>query len=157
MNEEQLVQTVKIEPVRKQLKVGLSVPLAFDLFTAGIGKWWPLLTHSVGEEQAETCFFEGRVGGRIVEVLKDGSQSEWGRVLVWEPFHRVGFTWYPGREPDTAQEVTVTFSEIPGGTVVELVHAGWESLGAVAKARRDGYVIGWDFVLAKYIIAAANS
>ena len=81
MSEEQLVQSVKIEPVRKQLKVGLSVERAFELFTAGIGKWWPLLTHSVGEEQAETCFFEGWVGGRIVEVLKDGTQSEWGKVL----------------------------------------------------------------------------
>ena len=33
---------VKIEPVRKQLRVGLSVEQAFELFTAGIGKWWPL-------------------------------------------------------------------------------------------------------------------
>jgi hypothetical protein len=75
MNEE-LVQSVKIEPVRKQLKVSLPVESAFKLFTAGIGTWWPIATHSVGEEQAETCFFEGWVGGRIMEVLKDGSQSE---------------------------------------------------------------------------------
>ena len=157
MNEEQFVQSVKIEPVRKQLRVALPVEQAFDLFTAGIGKWWPLLTHSVGEEQAETCFFEGWVGGRIVEVLKDGSQSEWGRVLTWEPVHKVSFTWYPGREPDTAQEVTVTFSENRGGTLVELVHVGWETLGALGQARRDGYETGWDFVLAKYVIEATNS
>lgn len=103
MNEE-LVQSVKIEPVRKQLKVSLAVEKAFDLFTAGIGTWWPMATHSVGEEQAETCFFEGWVGGRIMEVLKDGSQSEWGKVIVWEPFNLVSFHWYPGRTPDTAQE-----------------------------------------------------
>ena len=157
MNEEHLVQAVRIEPVGNQLKVSLPVERAFELFTAGIGKWWPLATHSVGEEQAETCFFEGWVGGRIVEVLKDGSQSEWGRVLVWEPFHKVIFNWYPGRSPDTTQEVTVTFSESPDGTLVELVHAGWESLGAVGQARRDGYVTGWDLVLAKYIIEATNS
>jgi len=154
MNDEQLVQSVKIEPVRKQLKVGLSVERAFELFTTGIGKWWPLLTHSVGEERAETCFFEGWVGGRIVEVLKDGSQSEWGKVLAWEPFHQVIFQWYPGREPDTAQEVMVTFSEIPGGSLVELIHTGWESLGGEALAKRNGYEKGWDYVLAKYIIAA---
>jgi uncharacterized protein YndB with AHSA1/START domain len=155
MNEE-LVQSVKIEPVRKQLKVSLPVEKAFDLFTAGIGTWWPMSTHSVGEEQAETCFFEGWVGGRIMEVLKDGSQSEWGKVIAWEPFHRVRFHWYPGRTPDTAQEVTVTFSEIPGGTTVELVHVGWETLGEEALARRNGYDTGWDYVLAKYIIHAAN-
>ena len=157
MNENPFAQTVKIEPVRKQLKVRLSVEQAFELFTAGIGKWWPLVTHSVGEEQAETCFFEGWIGGRIVEVLRDGSQAEWGRVLVWEPFHKVSFHWYPRRAPDAAQEVTVSFSEISDGTLVELVHVGWETLGADAQDRRDGYETGWDFVLAKYIVEAANA
>ena len=156
MKEQTFVQTVKIEPVRKEIKVSLPMQKAFELFTAGIGKWWPLLTHSVGEEQAETCFFERWVGGRIVEVLKDGSQSEWGRVLTWEPFHKLSFSWYPGRTPDTAQEVTVTFSEIPGGSRVELVHVGWETLGMAAQARRDGYDTGWELVLAKYVIEAAN-
>jgi len=155
MNEQKL-QTVKIEPVRKQLKIGLSLERAFRLFTEGIGQWWPMPTHSVGEEQAETCFFEGWVGGRIVEVLKDGSQSEWGKVLVWEPFNKVSFHWYPGRAPDTAQEVTVTFSEIPGGSLVELVHTGWETLGDRALKTRDDYVTGWDFVLSKYITYAAK-
>jgi hypothetical protein len=157
MNDDQLVHTVRIEPLRKQLKVSLPVQKAFELFTAGMGTWWPLPTHSVGEQQAETCFLEGWVGGRIVEVLKDGTQSEWGRVLAWEPFHMVSFHWYPGRTADTAQEVTVTFSEIPGGSLVELVHTGWENLGPEAQARREGYDSGWDFVLAKYIIAAASN
>lgn len=156
MNEEHFAQAVKIESIRKQLRVRLPVEKAFDLFTAGIGKWWPLMTHSVGEEQAKTCFFEGWVGGRIVEFLKDGTQSEWGQVIAWEPFHRVSFHWYPGRTLDTAQEVTVTFSEIPGGSLIELVHTGWETLGGAAQSRRDGYDTGWDFVLAKYIIAAAS-
>jgi uncharacterized protein YndB with AHSA1/START domain len=121
-----------------------------------MGKWWPLMTHSVGEDQAESCYFEEWIGGRIVEVLKDGSQSEWGRVLVWEPFHKVSFQWYPGRSPDTAQEVTVTFTELPGGSLVELVHVGWETLGDEALAKRNGYDSGWDYVLAKYIVEAAN-
>lgn len=152
MNEESMVETVKIEPVRKQLKVSLPVDKAFELFTARMGHWWPLPTHSVGAEQAETCFFEGWVGGRIVEVLKDGTESEWGRVTAWEPSHTVSFYWYPGQAPDTAQEVTVTFGEIPGGCVVELVHTGWETL-----TERNGYDTGWDFVLAKYIVFATNS
>lgn len=149
-------QSFKIEPLQKQLKVRLPVEAAFRLFTEGIDKWWPLKTHSVGEDQAETCFFEGWEGGRIVEVLKDGSQAEWGRVLTWEPYRKVVFHWYPGREPDTAQEVTVTFNEIPSGTEVELVHAGWESLGDKAQAGRAGYDSGWDYVLAKYIVEAAG-
>lgn len=156
MNEEQSMQVVRLEPVRKQLRVSLPVEKAFRLFTTGMGSWWPLATHSIGEHEAETCYFEEWVGGRILEVLKDGSQSEWGKVLIWEPLHKISFHWYPGRTPDTAQEVTVIFTEIPGGALVELVHTGWETLGAQAVAQRDSYETGWDYVLAKYIVAAAD-
>jgi uncharacterized protein YndB with AHSA1/START domain len=150
-----VLQSVKIEPLRKQLKVGLSPEKAFHLFTEGIGKWWPLPTHSVGLDEATSCYFEGRVGGRIMEVLKDGSESEWGKVLAWKPYESVTFQWYPGRMPDTAQEVTVTFKDLEeGGTLVELVHTGWETLGDRAQEARTGYDSGWDFVLANYIIRA---
>lgn len=142
-----------IEPVRKELKVNLSAETAFRLFTEGLNKWWPLATHSVGEEKAENCFFEGRVGGRIYEVMKDGKQADWGTVLVWEPYDKVSFTWYPGRTSDTAQEVTVTFRESSGSTLVELVHTGWEVLGEKAVTARNGYVTGWDFVLGKFMEA----
>jgi uncharacterized protein YndB with AHSA1/START domain len=152
-----ILQGVKIEPVRKQIKVGLSPEGAFRLFTEGINQWWPLPTHSVGEDQADSCYFEGWVGGRIMEVLKDGSQSEWGKVLVWKPFELVSFQWYPGRTPETAQEVTVTFTESQeGGTLVELVHTGWENLGDRAGSGRAGYDVGWDFVLANYVIRATE-
>jgi uncharacterized protein YndB with AHSA1/START domain len=151
-----LLQTTKIEPLHKQLKVGLSAEQSFRLFTEGIHKWWPLPTHSVGEEQAQSCYFEGWVGGRIMEVLKDGSESEWGKVLVWQPYELVKFQWYPGRAPDTAQEVTVSFSEIEGGTLVDLLHVGWETLGERAQSTRTGYDSGWDFVLAKYVVRATE-
>jgi uncharacterized protein YndB with AHSA1/START domain len=154
MSERQSGQAGTLEPVRKQVEVGLPLEAAFQLFTEGIGRWWPLATHSVGQEQAETCFFEGRVGGRIVEVKKDGSRAEWGRVVAWEPPHRITFQWYPGRSPDTAQEVTVTFSEGRGGTLVTLVHTGWERLGAQAQAQWDNYNTGWDHVLGNYISLA---
>jgi hypothetical protein len=149
-------QATKIVPIEKQIKVGLNQEAAFRLFTEGLNKWWPLATHSVGEEQAETCVFEGHVGGRIYETMKDGSQAEWGKVLVWDPFEKVAFTWYPSRTSETAQEVTVEFSEIPGGTQVDLVHTGWEMLGDKAQKGREGYDFGWDFVLANYIITATS-
>ena len=150
MYADHLEHDVRIEPLRKQLKVSLPVEAAFRLFTEGIGRWWPLATHSVGKDKAETCLIEGWEDGRILEVLKDGRQSEWGRVLTWEPYHKVSFKWYPGREAETGQEVTVTFSEVPGGTLVELVHTGWESLLDLAEVTRNGYDTGWDHVLAKY-------
>jgi hypothetical protein len=149
-------QALKIESIEKQIKVSLNQEAAFRLFTEGMDKWWPLASHSVGEEKAKTCVFEGHVGGRIYEVMEDGSQAEWGKVLTWEPFEKVTFTWYPGRTPDTAQEVMVTFNETPGGTQVDLVHKGWEILGEKAQTGRVGYDFGWDFVLANYIVSSAR-
>jgi uncharacterized protein YndB with AHSA1/START domain len=148
---------ITIQPIQKQIKVPLPVDAAFRLFTDGINQWWPLATHSVGKDQAETCFFEGWVGGGIFEVIKDGRQVEWGRVLDWQPYHLLRFQWYPGRTPDTAQQVTVTFQEVQGGTLVVLIHSGWESLGEKAISTRKGYESGWDYVLGKYSTASTLS
>lgn len=150
----QQVKHEQIEPVRKKLEVKLPAEDAFRLFTEGINKWWPLVTHSVWGEGAESCYFEGWVGGRIVEVSKHGEESEWGKVLVWEPYTRVSFQWYPDRTPETAQEVTVMFTETASGSRLELIHTGWETLGAQALEKRNGYVTGWDFVLGKYLDVA---
>jgi hypothetical protein len=147
----------KVEPVLKRLKVGLQREAAFRLFTEGISTWWPLKTHSVGEDQAVSCVMEGKAGGRIYEVMKDGRESEWGKVLVWEPFTKLVFTWHPGRTPDTAQEVTVVFQNTPSGTLVELEHGGWELLGDKAPSHREGYDMGWDLVLASFIIKASGT
>ena len=149
-------QVMTFEPVKKQVRVSLQMEAAFKLFTEGMSKWWPLLTHSVNDDQTETCVFEGQVGGRIYEIAKDGSQAEWGKVLAWEPFEKVVFQWFPGRTSETAQEVTVTFSEISTGTLVDLVQTGWEILGENAQSSREGYEIGWDFVLANYILKAKS-
>jgi uncharacterized protein YndB with AHSA1/START domain len=151
------MKTIKIEPVYKELKVSLPQEAAFKLFTEEIGTWWPLPSHSVGGDEAQNCYFEGRAGGRIYEVMSDGREAEWGRVLTWDPYERVVFQWYPGRTPDSAQEVSVSFSDFPGGTRVELVHRGWEIRGADAQIDRDEYDMGWDFVLANYVIAAASA
>jgi uncharacterized protein YndB with AHSA1/START domain len=144
---------IKLEPVKKKIEVRLNQESAFRLFTDEIGKWWPLAQYSVGQELAETCCLEGKLGGRIYEVKHDGSESEWGNVTVWAPFEKVSFEWYPGRTPETAQEVTLTFTEIQGGTLVALVQTGWENLGEKAETNRDGYDKGWDFVLGQYIDA----
>jgi uncharacterized protein YndB with AHSA1/START domain len=153
---QQRVTEEKIEPVVKKLKVRLSPEAAFKLFTDGMHRWWPLTTHSVARENAASCRFEGWVGGRIVEVGKSGQEAEWGKVLVWDPFHTVSFQWYPERTPETAQVVTVTFSEFASGCLVELVHAGWETLGTGAMEKREGYAVGWDIVLGKYVELAGS-
>ena len=150
MNDHPTTQEV-LAPVVKSVVVKLLIQAAFRLFTEEMHTWWPLVTHSVGGEQAEGCFLEGWVGGRIFEQDKDGSESEWGRVLVWEPPHRLVFTFYPGRTPDSSQEVEVAFLPEENGTRLTLTHRGWERLGDLAAVRRLGYDRGWEIVLGEYI------
>ena len=145
----------RIEPVRRSVEVGCSVTEAFHLFTGEINSWWPLATHSIGEADAEACYFEGRDGGRIYESHGDGSIHLWGLVTVWEPPARVVFTWHPGRDASTAQEVELSFSECAVGTRVDLEHRGWEILGEKAQQTRDGYETGWLPVLERYVARCA--
>jgi len=137
-------------PIVKTVIVKASPERAFRRFTDEMASWWPLQSHSVGEDQAETVTMEGRVGGRIVERIRDGRQCVWGTVTAWEPPRRVAFTWHPGREPATAQDVEVSFSADGERTRVVLRHSGFERLGRLARRARHGYPIGWEYVLGLY-------
>lgn len=138
-----------IEPVRKSVTVKRSIQDAFEIFTSGINRWWPLKTHSVSEERAISCHLETQPDGMIYEVRDDGQRFTWGRILVWEPPRRLVFSWHPGREEETAQEVEVRFIEVAGATVVELEHRGWEKLGDRARTLREDYEKGWELVFNK--------
>src|SRR3712207_9114602 len=65
---------------------------------------WPLRTHSVAQERAETVVMECHEGGRLYERATAGEESDWGRIVAWEPPHRIVYTWHPGRDEETAQE-----------------------------------------------------
>lgn len=144
-----------LTPVRKSIRVSLPVEEAFRLFTDGINSWWPVKTHSIGEGRVVSCSMEGRAGGRIYETLDDGSQADWGTVVRWDPPASLAFTWHPGRSADTAQQVTVSFEAVAGGTRLDLVHRGWELLGERAQELRESYDSGWDYVLGKYLAQSA--
>jgi|SRR5580704_9341807 uncharacterized protein YndB with AHSA1/START domain len=143
-----------VEPVRKTVTVPAAPQRAFELFTAHIREWWPLRTHSVGEEQAAGLVFGDAEGAVITETLADGTESVWGTVTAWEPPHRVAFTWHPGSAEAGATNVDVTFTEEePGSTVVRLVHSGWERR-ADGAAARNGYDSGWEPVVSRFAEAA---
>ncbi|MGH6932157.1 MAG: metalloregulator ArsR/SmtB family transcription factor [Dongiaceae bacterium] len=145
-----------LEPLRKSVIVPLTAMSAYLLFTEGIATWWPLASHSVGGDQAASCAFEPRLGGRIYETLRTGEEHVWGTVSVWQPPHRLVFTWHPGRGPETAQEIEIRFSPAADGTRVELEFRGWERLGSRATELRGNYDKGWEFVLIEKFVAAAG-
>jgi uncharacterized protein YndB with AHSA1/START domain len=145
-----------IAPIHKQLVVQCPVERAFDMFTARIGEWWPLPTHSVDGAASRAVYFEPGDAGRLVEVLSDGRETTWGHILAWDPPHRIVFSWHPGRDCARTQtyeatEVEVRFAPTEDGTQVELIHRYWERLGDRAAAAREEYHQGWDPVLARYV------
>jgi uncharacterized protein YndB with AHSA1/START domain len=148
-------QATDLGPITKSVTINAPVERAFKVYTDEIASWWPLKTHSVSE-QAETCIFEGRQGGRIYERATDGEEHVWGTVLVWDPPSRVVYTWHPGRSEDTAQEVEMHFRPQGERTRVDLEHRGWERLGDEAPVIMQSYEGGWDFVLGECYVEAAN-
>lgn len=144
-----------ISPVMCEVTVPVEREVAFRRFTADIGSWWPMATHSVSEDRCREVRFGGAVGEAVTEVDADGALHEWGRIRYWQPPERVVFSWHPGRPESQETEVEVTFRAATdgAGTVVRLEHRGWEVLGDEGQAQRDAYSGGWVGVLNEYVDA----
>jgi uncharacterized protein YciI len=133
-----------MRPVRREVRVECDPATAFELFTAHIGSWWPLGTHSVHGARASVAFEEDRLVERI------GSDSAvWGTVLAWDRPRGFRMTWHPGHGPERPTEVAVSFAEDGAGTMVTLVHTGWERLANGVEAREE-YDHGWPDVLEEF-------
>ena len=149
-------QTTEIAPVTKAVTVNRPLEEAFRIFTEGIATWWPLETQSIYGSDATTVVLEGRVGGRLYEVSKEGEEGVWGTVTVWEPPHRVVCEWRLPPGSPVATDLEVRFLPEGEGTRVELEHRGWERHGASAPELRGLYEPGWDHVLGRYVTAVAG-
>jgi hypothetical protein len=133
--------------VERSVEVPTDADTAFRLFTDRIADWWPMASHSVHGDGGTVGFEEGR----LVERHGDRTES-WGEVRHWDPPQGFAVTWHPGRHPEEATEVAVSFlEEEPGRTRVRLVHTGWERRDAAA---RESYATGWVAVLQRYVDAA---
>jgi len=135
--------------IRREVLVEAGPELAFEIFTARIGAWWPLADFSVHGTGATVSFS----GDRLVERSPAGEAAVWGTVTRWEPPHAVAFTWHPGAGPDRASDVAVTFTPAGEQTAVTREHSGWESFEDPAAARAE-YDQGWPAVLEAYREAA---
>ena len=146
-------------------KVTVSVPVerAFRVFTSSFGSWWPRDYHYGQAEMAEAILESGE-GGRWFERGVDGSERDWGRVLVWEPPQRLVVTWQTNGQgqydpdPDHASEVEVRFTATgPNETLVEVRHDQLERLVA-GQQLRDGITGGggWPSLLEAFASTATR-
>ena len=149
--------------VRKTVTVQASADKAFRVFTEGFDGWWPR-THHIGKSPMTKGIIEGFAGGRCYSQQADGTDCDWGKVLVWEPPHRFVMAWQVthawGYEPDLAKasEVEVRFTpEADGSTRVDLEHRHFERHGEgweIMRASIDSPG-GWGTLLGLYAAKVA--
>jgi hypothetical protein len=145
-------QTITAAPIRKQLVVKAAPQRAFEIFTAGMGGWWPR-DKSIGSTPIADVIMEPFAGGRWYERSADGSECEWGKVLVWEPGKRVTLNWQIGAtwqyNADLHTEVEISFRPAGEGTQVTLEHRNIESISASPELR-NGLDSGWQQILGSF-------
>lgn len=153
--------TITIAPVRKTVVVQATRHRAFEVFTAGIDRWWPK-THGIGNAPTKESIIEPHVGGRWYSICEDGSEVTVGHVLVWQPGERfvvsweISAKWKPDARIAFASEVDVRFLEDgEGRTRVELEHRNFERMGAVeGQTMHDSVDGGWPTILNLFANAA---
>ena len=149
-------QTIKPAAIRKSFTVRATPEKAFEVFTAGLDRWWPH-SHSIGEAPLQEAVLEPGVGGRGFGRLENGREQMWGDVLVWDPPSRLVVAWRIshewGYDPNLHTEVDVTFTATGAGeTRVDFEHRGLERFGdsEAAVRTRAGMTTGWDFILESF-------
>ena len=160
-----MTTTATIPSLHGQATASLPVEQAFAFFTGSMARWWPAEYH-IGSADMVDTILEPREGGRWYERGADGSECDWGRVLTWEPPHRLVVTWQIDGswqyddDPSHASEIEVRFTaDGPHQTLVELEH---RHLGRLVggQAIHDAIVHGgggWSSLLEMLARAAASS
>jgi uncharacterized protein YndB with AHSA1/START domain len=150
--------------VRQSIVVEAPQDRAFAVFTDRMTAWWPLHSHTIGAKPAVAAVIERQAGGRWFERAEDGTECDWGRVLEWDPPHRLVLSWQITcdwrHDTDVHTEVEVRFhAEDERRTRVELEHRGLEAYADRAGEMRgifdsDG---GWPGLLRRFADAAAEA
>lgn len=122
---------------RARVSVSVATPpaRAFQVFTADIDQWWRRgLKFRHSASRGGLLCIEPRVGGRLFESFEaQGTEHiiEVGRVRVWEPPHRLAFSWRSANfAPHEHTDVDIQFEPSASGTLVTVTHSGFSALRA---------------------------
>jgi DNA-binding transcriptional ArsR family regulator/uncharacterized protein YndB with AHSA1/START domain len=126
--------------VAKTVRVNAPLAIAFEVFAEQA--WWPVATHHLAGVPGSEVVLEPFSGGRWFERAPDGTETDWGTVLAWQPPSRLLLTWQVTPDwtydPDPARgsEIEVTFTPEDDITRVDFTHRHLERYGAQAERMR---------------------
>lgn len=144
--------------LRLTIEVAVGVDRAFEVFTKDFDRIKPREHNMLGEAIAETVM-EPRSGGRLYDRGVNGATCDWGRVLAFDPPHRLVLAWdiSPQWQVETDQarssEVEITFTALEDRrTRVELEHRNLDRHGDGWQGLRGGLEGpgGWPLYLDRY-------
>jgi len=145
----------EVAPVQKSITVRATPERAFQVFTREFDSWWPR-SHHIGKSPLKRAIVEEKAGGRCYSEQEDGTECDWGSILVWEPPRRFVLAWQItpewGYQPDLnkSSEVEIRFTATGDGrTRVDLEHRYFERHGAGGATMRAGVAApgGWSDLL----------
>jgi hypothetical protein len=144
-------------PISHQTVVEAAPALAFHIFAAHLGAWWPIAYTFSGPSFANAVV-QPHAGGRWYEISDAGETLSWGDVRVFDAGVRLvlGFAIGADRRPaptSQASEVEVRFlPEGASSTRVEIEHRAFEQHAAGAETLREGMDSpqGWPLILAEF-------
>ena len=145
-----------IAPLELSYEIDCPVEHAFEVWTTRLSTWWPK-GHSTSGDPGTVVTLEPRLGGRIFERTPEGTEIDWGEITAWNPPHRLGYLWHIARDRSDATDVVLTFVDAGSGkTRLDIVHSGWERLGAEGSSWREANTAGWGALMPNFIAAGEN-
>jgi uncharacterized protein YndB with AHSA1/START domain len=116
------------------LRVKATPERAFAAFVGEIGAWWrPNPAFQTTPRPGVLSFEPPGEGGRLIETRAGGKAFEIGQISVWEPPHRLVFSWRQANfPPDLHTEVEVGFEAVGEETRVSIEHRGFDRVPAGA-------------------------
>jgi uncharacterized protein YndB with AHSA1/START domain len=149
-----------IAPIRKTVTVAKPPQRVFELFTSQMAAWWPK-GMTIGPSPAVEILIEPRAGGRWFERSEDKIETNWGRVMAWDPPRRVLLAWQIDAtwtyDPQFETELELIFDAEGSGTRVSMEHRNLERFGDSAEKMAQQLGGGWPGIIDGFAAFAEKS
>jgi len=145
---------MSIAPIVKTVSVAIPPARAFEAFARNMGRWWAA-GKTIGAEPHVDIVIEPREGGRWYEVDAKGAETDWGKVLAWEPPGRLLLAWQLDAsfryDPNFETELELSFVPEGSGTRVTLEHRNMERFGPSAAKVAEQLGGGWPGIVDRFV------